>query len=225
VTASYEVPAALRQASRAVSATRGRALQLHRLFNRSLIPMVMVDNDRRYLEVNTAARLFLRMSLQELRQRRIDDLTQDWSEMIARWDDLMEQGTVSDRYCLTLKDGTSLCIFYAAQINALPGHHLIVFVPADWPGDELDELQPAGNDEPASSLSERQLDVLRLVAIGANASQIAAELSISEATIRTHVKNILARLGAHNRAHAVALAMTQGLLGESDPTIPAETSD
>jgi DNA-binding CsgD family transcriptional regulator len=53
-----------------------------------------------------------------------------------------------------------------------------------------------------------------MVAVGANASQIAAELSISEATVRTHVKNILARLGANNRAHAVALAMTQGLLGE-----------
>jgi DNA-binding CsgD family transcriptional regulator len=226
VTASPEVPAALRQATRAVSAIRGRALQLHRLFNRSLIPMLMVDNERRYIEVNPAARLFFRMSLQELRQRRIDDLTADWPEMIARWEDLMEQGTLSDRHCLTLKDGSSLCIFYAAQANALPGHHLIVFVPADWPGDELDELQPgAGGDELLSSLSGRQREVLRLVAMGANASQIAAELSISEATVRTHVKNILGRLGVHNRAHAVALAMTQGLLGETEAPIPAETSD
>jgi hypothetical protein len=43
---------------------------------------------------------------------------------------------------------------------------------------------------------------------------MADELSISEATVRTHVKNILERLGAKNRAHAVALAMGTGLLSD-----------
>jgi DNA-binding CsgD family transcriptional regulator len=75
-------------------------------------------------------------------------------------------------------------------------------------------MQPGNADEIPPKLSERQLDVLRLVAVGASASQIADELSITEATVRTHVKHILARLGANNRAHAVALAIAQGLLGE-----------
>jgi PAS domain S-box-containing protein len=217
VTASYEVPAALRHAACAISATRGRALQLRQVFDRSLIPMIIVDNSRRYCEVNPAARLLFRMSLQELRQHRIDDLTatEDLPALAWAWDELMDRGTVSGRYYVTFKDGSTLWVFYAAEANALPGEHLIVFVPADWPGDELEEMQPGGDDELPEGLSRRQLDVLRLVAVGANASQIAAELSISEATVRTHVKNILARLGAHNRAHAVALAMTQGLLGQA----------
>jgi ATP/maltotriose-dependent transcriptional regulator MalT len=59
--------------------------------------------------------------------------------------------------------------------------------------------------------------VLRLVALGASAGEIAGALSISHATARTHVKNILDRLGAHNRAHAVALAMRHSLLRDYDP--------
>ncbi len=212
--ASSEVPYALRHAAQAISATRGRALQLRRVFDRSLIPMLMVDNERRYTEVNAAARLLFRMSMQELREQRIDDLTANWPLMVSAWQQLLELGALSGRYLIRFKDGSELWVFYAALANALPGRHLIVFLPADWPGDELDDMHPAGADETELSLSERQLDVLRLVAVGANASQIAVELSITEATVRTHVKNILARLGAHNRAHAVALAMTRGLLAE-----------
>jgi DNA-binding NarL/FixJ family response regulator len=110
-------------------------------------------------------------------------------------------------------------VFYAALANVLPGQHLIVFVPADWPGDELEEMQPHVGEEARGALSPRQLDVLRLVALGANAAKIATELSISEATVRTHVKNVLERLGAQNRAHAVALAMARGLLGENPPQL------
>lgn len=219
MTASYEVPSALRQTAKAIGATRGRALQLRKAFDRSLIPMIMVDNERRYTEVNAAARLVFRMPLQELRQHRIDDLTAhaDLPALFDAWEELMDRGTVSGRYFVTFKDGSTLWVFYAALANALPGLHLIVFAPADWPGDELEEMQPANDEEACHGLSQRQLDVLRLVAVGANASQIAQELSISEATVRTHVKNILGRLGANNRAHAVALAMTQGLLEEPPP--------
>jgi DNA-binding CsgD family transcriptional regulator len=178
--------------------------------------MVLVDGDRRYLEVNAAARLFARMSLREVRRHRIDDFTapEDQPLLEELWTELMDRGSVSGRYYVTFQDGSTLWIFYAALANALPGQHLVVFLPANWPGDELDEMHPDGQSRVCGGLSERQLDVLRLVAVGANAAQIASELSISEATVRTHVKNILARLGARNRAHAVALAMTQGLLGE-----------
>ena len=215
----HQVPAALQTAAQLVGATRGRLAQLRRTFDRSLIPMLVIDNDRRYLEVNTAARLLFRMPLRELRQLRIDDLTADTdlSELEVAWEELFERGTLSDRYHVAFKDGSTLWVFYAAIANALPGRHLIVFVPADWPGGELEELQPAVGSDGGGRLSPRQVEVLRLVAIGANASQIAQELSISEATVRTHVKNILERLGAKNRAHAVALAMCNGLLGDYDP--------
>jgi len=183
--------------------------------------MLIVDNEGFYKEANGPARLIFRMSLRELREHRIDDLTAeaDLPGLRDAWTDLRRHGSVSGRYLITFKDRSTLWVYFAALENVLPGQHLIVFMPADWPGDELEEMQPATHDEDPGALSPRQLDVLRLVALGANASQIAAELSISEATVRTHVKNVLERLGAHNRAHAVAIAMTSGLLSQNQPPL------
>src|SRR5579863_690101 len=67
VASRHPVPSALTQAAQSLGSTRGDAGQLRRGFDRSLIPMVIVDNDRRHVEVNAAARLLARMSLRELR--------------------------------------------------------------------------------------------------------------------------------------------------------------
>jgi DNA-binding NarL/FixJ family response regulator len=63
-----------------------------------------------------------------------------------------------------------------------------------------------------SSLSEREREVLRLVADGLPTKQIALSLSISERTVKFHVNSIFHKLGADNRAQAVALAAQRGLL-------------
>ncbi len=62
------------------------------------------------------------------------------------------------------------------------------------------------------TLSEREREVLRLVADGLPTKQIAASLSISERTVKFHVNSIFHKLGADNRAQAVALAAQRGLL-------------
>ena len=63
-----------------------------------------------------------------------------------------------------------------------------------------------------SGLSEREREVLRLVAEGLPTKQIARSLSISERTVKFHVNSIFHKLGADNRAQAVALAAQRGLL-------------
>jgi DNA-binding NarL/FixJ family response regulator len=62
------------------------------------------------------------------------------------------------------------------------------------------------------TLSEREREVLRLVADGLPTKQIANSLSISERTVKFHVNSIFHKLGADNRAQAVALAAQRGLL-------------
>jgi DNA-binding NarL/FixJ family response regulator len=64
----------------------------------------------------------------------------------------------------------------------------------------------------AIALSARELEVLRLVADGLPTKQIAASLSISQRTVKFHVNSIFHKLGADNRAQAVALAAQRGLL-------------
>ena len=61
-------------------------------------------------------------------------------------------------------------------------------------------------------LSSREIDVLRLIATGNSNKLIANRLSISEATAKTHVANILSKLGANDRAHAVTIAMKRGII-------------
>jgi DNA-binding NarL/FixJ family response regulator len=61
-------------------------------------------------------------------------------------------------------------------------------------------------------LSARELDVLRALVDGAQTSQIARDLALSTNTIRTHVQNVLRKLGAHSRIEATAIALKEGLL-------------
>ena len=62
------------------------------------------------------------------------------------------------------------------------------------------------------ALSERETAVLRPIAAGLPNKLIAAELSITQRTVKFHVSAILAKLGAHNRTEAVALARSRGLI-------------
>jgi DNA-binding NarL/FixJ family response regulator len=61
-------------------------------------------------------------------------------------------------------------------------------------------------------LTERERDVLRLIVVGRNNSEIASELYVSEATVKTHINHIFAKLGARDRMHAVVLAHQLGLV-------------
>jgi DNA-binding CsgD family transcriptional regulator len=61
-------------------------------------------------------------------------------------------------------------------------------------------------------LSEREIEVLREVSRGTSNKIIASHLSISEATVKAHMKNILLKLGASDRTHAVNIATTRGFL-------------
>ena len=61
-------------------------------------------------------------------------------------------------------------------------------------------------------LTTREVDVLRLIAAGNSNKLIADQLSIGEATVKSHVTNILSKLGANDRAHAVTIALKRGII-------------
>jgi DNA-binding NarL/FixJ family response regulator len=66
----------------------------------------------------------------------------------------------------------------------------------------------AADDE----LTQREIDVLRLIAAGNSNKLIADHLSIGEATVKSHVSNILSKLGANDRAHAVTIGLKRGII-------------
>lgn len=75
----------------------------------------------------------------------------------------------------------------------------------------MSSLSPARSEE----LTARELDVLRLLAEGRANKVIAAELSLSERTVRTHVSSILAKLGLNSRTQAALWAVREGLVDVS----------
>ena len=63
-----------------------------------------------------------------------------------------------------------------------------------------------------SALTAREVDVLRRVAAGGSNKEIAAQLSVSEDAVKSHVRNVLAKLGANDRTHAVTIGFKRGII-------------
>jgi DNA-binding NarL/FixJ family response regulator len=79
--------------------------------------------------------------------------------------------------------------------------------------DEFKQMsKPDRETGPALRLTDRELEVLRMVAKGLNNREVAKELFISENTVKNHVRNILEKLQLHSRMEAVMYAMREKLL-------------
>lgn len=176
--------------------------------------MLIVDRSRRYVEANCAARLAFRLSLERLRTYVIDDLTPPYllDELERAWGQLLAAGCVAGLYQVAGPDGSRLDVAYCAIANLLPGSHLISFVPADWPEDELAPVVGFDASCRATRLTSREIEVLELAADGCEIHELAEQIAVSPATVRTHLKNIYTKLEVHNRTGAVVKAMRLGLI-------------
>jgi DNA-binding CsgD family transcriptional regulator len=186
--------------------------RLRQVMEDSALPMVLVDGERRYVEINTAARLALGLTPRATDPLRVDDLTPPylWPVMEAQWERLMRTGCIAGPP--EAAEQGYLGVSYFALANALPGLHLIAFAPAGWPERRvISDLDGAGSDV-VPKLTPRELDVLRLAAEGHTGPMIAATLFLSTATVKTHFANIYRKLDVSDRAAAVAKAMRLRLI-------------
>lgn len=200
--------------SEAVIGARGDTRRLNAVFERSPVPMVTVDARRRYVDVNCPARLWFRLSLEEMRTYAIDDLAPaDQLGVIEReWARLLETGEVAGQYLGLKPDGSRVNIVYSALARVLPGLHVIVFAPADWREDELGVIEDDSSDVSAS-LTPREVEVLALAADGLSTPALAQQLGLSSSTVKSHFKHIYTKLHVRNRAAAVAKGLRLGVIG------------
>jgi DNA-binding CsgD family transcriptional regulator len=191
---------------------RGSAKQLRELFERTLIPMLWVDNRRRNIDANAASRLFLRRTLIEIRHLSVDDLfvTSHIELREERWSAFLRRGTTTGSSAMRASAGSTIAIDYSGVANLLPGAHLFVWMPSAWSPEELGDLLDEPPPPRRGRLSPRERDVLRVLATGASIDEIGEELAVSPHTVKTHLRNAMRHLGARHRAHAIAIALSEG---------------
>ncbi len=169
--------------------------------------MVIADDDRRYVAANSAAVLLLRLPEKEIVKLRIEELVSPEIRPLVPplWESFLREGTQKGTIALAMPDGPVIDVEYSATANVQPGRHLAIWVfPA---GNEEPELE---TPSPRPLLTEREREVLRMVAMGMGSSWIAATLGVATSTVESHVRNCLEKLGARNRAHAIALGIATG---------------
>ena len=206
-------PRSVGGAAEALVGARGEARRLQRIFERTPVPALMVDAQRRHLEANRPARLWFRRSLEEIRTYALGDLAP--ADQLACWERLwarlLETGFVAARYEGTKPDGSPIDVFYCALADVLPGRHVIVFAPADWPEDELGVIEDDGPD-PSASLTPREVQILTLAGQSLSVQTIAESLAISPSTVKTHLEHIYRKLDVHDRTAAVVHALRAGFI-------------
>jgi DNA-binding NarL/FixJ family response regulator len=108
-----------------------------------------------------------------------------------------------------LKDATPDALVDAAR-NAIEGNAVIH---PQLTKTFIEEARTASGDEPKSTpLSKREREILQKVADGSTTRQVAADLGISPHTVKTHLERIFEKLGANDRAQAVAIAIRTGIV-------------
>lgn len=208
---SVQVQRSVAAAAEAVLDAHGEILK-RRTFEHSHVPMVIVTTKGRLVEVNHPARLWFRLSREDVRSSAIGDLVpaQQQGVMERACSRLLDAGFVAGHYPMYAGDGSRLDLAYRGVAHILPGLHLIAFAP-DWPMHEFDAVTDDRADTPVV-LTPREIEVLSLAADGLSGRDLARELFISPATVRTHLTNIYEKLGVGNRAAAVAKAMRLGVI-------------
>jgi DNA-binding NarL/FixJ family response regulator len=144
--------------------------------------------------------------------RRIKDAAPDTKVILITVDE--SRGAVSEAIQAgvsgyLLKDATPDALVDAAR-NAVEGNAVIH---PQLTRTFIEEARTASADEPRSTpLSKREREILQRVADGATTRQVASDLGISPHTVKTHLERIFEKLGANDRAQAVAIAIRTGIV-------------
>jgi PAS domain S-box-containing protein len=170
-------------------------------------PMLLVTAEGQCIDVNRAASEVLGRSREEIQSMRLEDLVAPEIRDIipARWEALQEAGWQAGSAVLIRPDGERRQIGYVATADIAPGVSLKVW----HTGHELATVKAGNGDAP--KLSPREVDVLRMLATGADNQEIASELVIGTETVKTHISRIVRKMQARNRTHAVAIALEHGI--------------
>jgi PAS domain S-box-containing protein len=185
------------------------------VFERSSNPMSVITGDRVIVRVNGAkARLLARSEEDMVGQRLEAFVAPEYREEVVRlWMRAAEHGKkLVGEYDMVRGDGSHVHVRFAAEPVDLNGDGMFVYL--ELPETADDALTPSDDDDDdvAGTLTKREREVVHLLALGGTGPDIAAELVLSHDTVRTHIRNAMAKTGARTRAALVAIALGDELL-------------
>jgi PAS domain S-box-containing protein len=179
-------------------------------FKGSRNAMVLLDQHRRHLEVNGAYLKLVGYPRDELIGRPVWELVAGGPQLDDReWEATIARGEFTGEAALVRADGTTATVQYAGHTEVVTGERRVLFVALSTSRWGRHSRRNAEHGPP-DALSAREREIVRLVAAGETGPEIAEQLHISHATVRTHVRNAMAKVGARSRAHLVAKALGNG---------------
>jgi PAS domain S-box-containing protein len=179
-------------------------------FRRSANAMFVVGLDRRIVAVNDTGTALAGRSADALTGERMTALLDDPAEAPddAIWRAQVLRGESFGRRRFRRPDGSTRVVDFAMRASGSGGTVLVLGVCI---------RNRAGGSEPAhepAPLTTREKEIVGRIALGEVTPEICAALHIAPDTVRTHVRNAMAKTGARTRAQLIAIALTEGLLDD-----------
>jgi PAS domain S-box-containing protein len=209
----------------AAEALRESELRFATAFERAPIGMALVAPDGSWLKVNESFCAFLGYSEDELRQTtwqaltHPDDLHADLESVEATLAGRIDGYSIEKRYFR--KDGQTVVARLNVGLVRSPQGEPRYFISQVEDITSLRAATPAARLE-EYGLTQRQLEVLQLLAAGKSTSEIADALHISKTTVRNHIANLLTVLGVHTRIQAIMAGSRLGLIRIPDNEPPSD---
>ncbi|MEA2194607.1 MAG: hypothetical protein QOG42_1041 [Solirubrobacteraceae bacterium] len=191
------------------------AARLRAAFARSRHAMLLADDQRRWVTGNAAACELLGIAGDALPWHTMDDFTplSERSRLKQQWAQFLAGGGAGGHHQLYVPDREPFPVEFGGIANVLPGRHLALFIPSEegaiWAREGEWRPHPA-SDGGRLPLTKREREVMTMAASGGQSADIAERLFLSPETIKSHIQNAMSKLGAHTRAHAVAIALVTG---------------
>ncbi|HTC73165.1 MAG TPA: LuxR C-terminal-related transcriptional regulator [Solirubrobacteraceae bacterium] len=173
------------------------------VFERTSNPIVLLDGERRIDDLNGAALALLGVEdKDELVGKVIDESISpaEREQAVRDWESSVHSGEYTGKRVLLRADGTEVPVDFAARLADIGARRLTIYVVAAHDA----TYKPSARLADSLPLRSREREVVTLIALGLDTDEIAERLYISPSTVRTHVRNAMARLGAHTRAQLVA---------------------
>jgi PAS domain S-box-containing protein len=175
-----------------------RTARLRDFFQTTVVPMVLANDNRSFVDANAASTMLFGLPLQELQQLRIDDLwrTDAKRSLPAQWEQFLQDGSLMGDVVI---EPRAVHIRYVAIANILPGRHLAMLF-----------RQTRDDPQKPPLLTPREREVLALVALGETLRSISERLALTQGTVRDHARAARAKLRARTLAQATAVAVRDG---------------